>query len=244
MLAVVVMARQTTKAAASGAIFVGEDTTVPDASSIDIFKNPENHAAAVSSILVYSAEREAFIPSVFPAESLAASHPNFIKRASTFPGFFPTHSEQQSTHFNGSLIQFEKIVRDSAYKHGVLIGRGMRDMVPGYIPILIPGKTLDPWILNLIVIDKPVNSDEIELQLLYVALEIKTDEHFNAIIPEQRISIHRSIFSVKQSYLTEYAERLSEMIGITKVRDTIEFFASPKSLAGASSFAATCHGIL
>ncbi|KAG0260875.1 hypothetical protein DFQ27_003288 [Actinomortierella ambigua] len=237
--AVAVMARQTTRAIASGAIFVGQDTTDPNASPVNIFKHPGNHAAAVSSVVAFSAKRESFTPAVAPAKSLEVPLQNFLRRVSTFPGFLLTRQELSSDKISGSLIQFEKVVRDSAYKHGALIGRGMRDLVPGYIP----DKSMDQWILNLVVIDKAANSDVVELQLLYVALEIKTDDHHSAIIPEQQIRINRSILEVNQSYLTQYADSLVEKISIAMVRDTIDLLASPKDLSGEEIFAATCHAM-
>ncbi|KAF9079949.1 hypothetical protein BGX23_002917, partial [Mortierella sp. AD031] len=53
--AAAVMVQGSPNAIVSGAIFVGDDTTNPDATPVEIFKHPENHATAAASILVYSA---------------------------------------------------------------------------------------------------------------------------------------------------------------------------------------------
>ncbi|KAG0260876.1 hypothetical protein DFQ27_003289 [Actinomortierella ambigua] len=239
MIAVVVMARQTSRAVASGVVFAGKDTTDPNASPVDIFRHPGNHAAVVSSVLMYSAKKESFTPAVAPAKSLEAPLDNFINHIAMFPGFRLMRSDYTTKKLTGSLIQFEQMVRDSAQKHGALIGRSMRDLVPGYIP----DKTMDRWVLSLLVIEKAANSDVVELQLFYIAMEIKTDNLHNAIIPEQPIGIAKTTIQVNQSYLIQNAEYLAERLPIATVDDAIHFLTSPKDLSGEEIFAATCHAM-
>ncbi|KAG0258220.1 hypothetical protein DFQ27_004767 [Actinomortierella ambigua] len=237
---VVVVARQSFSAVASGAIFVGEDTADPDATPSEIFKNPSNHAAAAASVLAFLAERAQFTPSEAPAKSLEQPFLDFMKRASTFSGFQMKHNAQFMVRLTGSLIQLEQMVREVVIDNKVLIGRGIRDLVPGYIP----DKTLDMWTLSLIVIEKPRGSEDVRIQLVHISLDITTDEDYTAIIPVQRAKVMSSVFKVNQSYLTSQAEALVKIIPTMKVRRAIDFLTSPKVISKDETFAAACRGML
>ncbi|KAG0260872.1 hypothetical protein DFQ27_003285 [Actinomortierella ambigua] len=239
--AVAVMARQSSAAVASGAIFVGVDTTKPDATPLDIFKDPINHATAISSIVAFSARKNGFTPSVVPAKSLVGPMGNFMKHLASFPGFFLEMNEQRPVHLTGSLIQLERAVREASLHHKALIGRSMRDLVPGYIP----DETIDHWVLSLVVMDVPSDSAYARLFLIYLTMDIKTDEAGTAIIPEQRAMVNWSILRVNRSFLTAYADSMVDIVPITKVRDTIDLLTSPKDITGENIFAApACRTML
>ncbi|KAF9162496.1 hypothetical protein DFQ26_003518 [Actinomortierella ambigua] len=235
--ALVVMANSASNAVASGAVFVGEDTTDPEASPVSIYKNPENHATAAASILVYSAKITDFTPSSLPPKSLVASLDSFLAKASSFPGFLLESNKQGKLPLNGSLIQLEQIVREESTSHGALIGRSMRDLVPGYIP----DETLTQWILNLIVIEKPRGSDDVKFHLIWMTLEIKTDKGHNAVIPEQSAKLNSSTLRIQKAYLEQYADRLVGLAGVTRARDAIDFFASPKVPSAMDSVKSTTY---
>ncbi|KAG0258219.1 hypothetical protein DFQ27_004766 [Actinomortierella ambigua] len=227
--AVVVMARQSTNAVASGAIFVGVDTTNPDATPVEIFENPKNHAAAASSVVTFSAMETGFNPSLEPAKSLEGPFRSFLTKASTFPGFLLEMNNQKTLSLTGSLIQLEEMVREAVSMNGGLVGRGIRDLVQG----LIPDESMTNWILSLVVFDKPKGSDAVKIQLVHLTLKIETDDDNNAVIPKQDAKINSSVLSVNGEFLVKYAETLSSKIRITLVRDTIDFLTSPKEITPA-----------
>ncbi|KAG0254924.1 hypothetical protein DFQ27_006574 [Actinomortierella ambigua] len=234
--AVVAMARQSTSAVASGAIFVGKDTTNPDVSPVEIFRNSKNHAAAVASIVVFAANSVQFTPSTTPAKSLLGPFFDFLGRISSFPGFILEIDRQGTLGLTGSLTQLEEQVGRLPTENAALLARGIRDLVPRSIP----DKTLDKWTLSMLAINKPDGSDLVEIQHVYITLTIKTDDGYNAIIPEQRAKINFSVYRVMQAVLIANAENLSEKIPIYLVPDAIHFLTSSVNNKD-EIFAPTCR---
>ncbi|GJJ71075.1 hypothetical protein EMPS_03425 [Entomortierella parvispora] len=238
--AAVVLARTKNQAVVSSAIFVGDNTADESATPLKIFQDSKNHATAVSSVLVFSADSANFHPASQPPKSLVLNFNNFIQKASTFPGFFLEFSEQGSLPLNGSFTQFEKAIRESgpAEPHQALVARSLRDMIPGYIV----NEDVDEWILNLIVIDKPKGDDTVKFSMIRVDLSIDADKSGTTFIPEQSARLSSTIFRANKDQLVRNAETLSQMIPITKVRDALDFFASPKVESVDQDFTATpCH---
>ncbi|KAG0249061.1 hypothetical protein DFQ27_000400, partial [Actinomortierella ambigua] len=236
---VAVMAGDSTRAVASGAIFVGKDTTDPDATPLEIFKNPKNHAAAAFSIMVHAAEGAGFTPSTAPPKSLEQPFLHFVTLAPSFPGFFLEQFHEFSLPLTGSLLQLEQKVRRAVAENGALIGRSIRDLVPGYIS----DETLDKWTLSLVVINMPETAEKVTIQLVSISLDIETDDDHNAIIPEQSATFKSSVLRVNRPYFITYAEKLANMIHVTEIRDAIDFFTSPKIITENEIFAETCHGM-
>ncbi|KAG0205759.1 hypothetical protein BGX33_007759 [Mortierella sp. NVP41] len=213
--AAVVMARASPNAIVSGALFVGEDTTNPDASNTNIYKNPENHAAAAASVLEYSAVNTNYRP----------SEQAFQQKATSFPGFIPTIQSGSDVFLNHSLIGLEKAVQD-AYPStdAALIARGLRDLFPGSVE----DQSLKEWILSLLVIRKPEGSDTVTIKFVQLALTIEFDKTHTAHIPEQDARLSNYELQVNPSVFALNADRFAEIIKVTKVPDFLIFFASPK----------------
>ncbi|OAQ28317.1 hypothetical protein K457DRAFT_565351 [Linnemannia elongata AG-77] len=189
-------------AVVSGAIFVGKDTTEYNDSPVDIFRNPENHAAAAASILVYSANSANFHPASQEPKALGQNLIQFVTKASTFPGFLSTTIRDDILALNGSLTQFEKVIREKL--NDPLVARAFRDLVPGYIN----DHSLTEWDLSLVVVTKPENSNTVTVK--FTARLIVSD--------------HQVLANV----LIVNAERFATSFPVYKVRDFIDFFASPK----------------
>ncbi|KAF9296634.1 hypothetical protein BGZ88_012278 [Linnemannia elongata] len=209
-------------AVVSGAIFVGEDTTDYTNDKVDIFRNPENHAAAAASILVYSAANADFSPATQEPKALGQTLDAFIQKASTFPGFVLEYSKEESLALNGSLIQFEELIRKQL--EDPLIARSLRDLIPGYIQ----DQSVTEWILSLVVANKPENSDAVSLQFARVSLTIHSDKTQTAYIPEQNARITFAGYKTNTGFLSSYADRLAQSIKIVSVPSFLVYFASPK----------------
>ncbi|KAG0260871.1 hypothetical protein DFQ27_003284 [Actinomortierella ambigua] len=236
--AVVVMARQSTRALASGAIFVGKDTTNPRATPLEIFENPENHAAAAASVVVFAAQSARFTPSESPAKSLVESFPAFLQKVASFPGFLTERNEQKTLELTGSLMQLEERVSEAVIENGAQVGRGIRDLVPSSIP----DETLDKWILTLLVINKPDESDYVKIQQVYITLAINTDDH-SPVIPQQSAKINISTYRVIERVFTSNAEKFAQRLPIYLVGAAIDFLTSPALNPEDEIFAPSCHGM-
>ncbi|KAF8942491.1 hypothetical protein BGZ47_006421 [Haplosporangium gracile] len=71
----------------SGAILVGEDITNYSVDAAEIFRDPNNHASAAASILIYSAKSTDFSPATGEPKSLGHTLDAFVHKVATFPGF-------------------------------------------------------------------------------------------------------------------------------------------------------------
>lgn len=214
-------------AVASAALFFGKDTTRSNI-PIEIFRDPANHATATASILVYSARITGFEPSEKSADSLTGAVGAFEEKASTFPGF-ATIGKSASTFAlkdRATAIEFERAIRDSLkdIPHIDKIAFKFAELVPQNVE---PEKTsLKNWILNLVIIDKPENSDSVRIQLAHILLEIAFDKT-TAYIPKQEVTVYFSDFRLLTSVLATNAKRFAELVSIVDVENTIAFFASP-----------------
>ncbi|KAG0298901.1 hypothetical protein BGZ96_004208 [Linnemannia gamsii] len=210
------------RAVVSGAIFEGVDTTKSSATPHEIYQFPENHAAAAASILTFSANAVNFHPTEQPPKNLVPTLDEFVKKASTFPGLLSTSASDVSISLNGSFTQFEQAIREES--GNPLIARAFRDLIPGYNE----DKSLTDWTLSLVVISKPEGSDEVAVKFSGVSLTISTDKTHTTYIPKQSTRLILASYKVRGDYLAGNAGKLVNMIQITKVRDFIDFFASPK----------------
>jgi len=234
MIATAVLAQGPANAVASGAIFVGEDTTESPVTSRTMFENRANHITAVSSVLAFAAKVANFQPAEKPAKSLVNTLDAFVEKVSTFPGFITAGWVDKSIHLNASLIQMEKEIReaDSKITHLPLIARNLRDLTPGFIQ----DKTLKKWILSLVVLDKPLDSEDVKFKLVRLVLTLSTDASHTVIIPEQVARLTIADFSVMGATLVANAESLSKAItNVVSPRDAIDLFTSPKTIEDVSA---------
>ncbi|KAF9904656.1 hypothetical protein EC991_002530 [Linnemannia zychae] len=228
-IAMAVMAQSAADADAvvSASAFVGEDTTDFDAQPIDIFRDAKNHATAASTVLVFSAIGANFQPSQDPSKNLASAYVEFLKKATSFPGFGEFVAETQTLHLNNSVFQFEtdirKAMRDDPDRF--LIARGLRDLLPGYIP----DPSLKSWVLSFILIGKPQGTDEVYIKFIRVILTLKTNKEHTTVIPEQDAKFEFSQVKVNGPWVAQHADALTPKLQpIVTVRESIDFFASSK----------------
>ncbi|KFH72846.1 hypothetical protein MVEG_00071 [Podila verticillata NRRL 6337] len=226
-------------AVASSALFFGEDTT-ESLDPLKIFKDPINHATAASSILAFSAEKTGFKPSEKSAESLADTLPEFMKRISTFPGFILVSSSESAPvqlKDHTTAEEFENKIRFMfGGDHSGKIAFKLAELLPLDLDYE-EATRLKNWILGLVVIDKPMGSDKVSIQLVSMKLSIAFDKEPKtcsgptptpeAYIPEQGVKILVSKLDVNSSFLTAYAESLVGMLPIVDVEHMIALLTSP-----------------
>ncbi|KAG0256562.1 hypothetical protein DFQ27_005667 [Actinomortierella ambigua] len=238
---VVVMARQSTRGVVSNAIFVGEDTSDPKASPVEVFKNPENHATAASSVVLFAAEMTGFTPGVRPAKSLEKPFHKFWEKVSVFPGFDLEKNEQQTLELSGSWTQMEEAIEKAVSANGAIVASSILQLAPYYILL---DKSLDKWILSLVVFEQPKESHAVKVQLVHMFLETTTgDNHYPVITPNQKAKIESSLFKVNSSLLTSNAETFAQKVHISLVDDTINILASPE-FPDSDIFIPACRGML
>ncbi|GJJ79144.1 hypothetical protein EMPS_11503 [Entomortierella parvispora] len=225
-----------TDAVASGAVFVGKDTTEASVTTRSIFEHRANHITGVASVLAYAAQLTNFYPADKPAKSLVGNLDAFVEKASTFPGFSTVSVLEQSIFLNGSFTQFEKEVREAAddVTNLPLIARSFRDLIPGYIK----DRSLKKWTLSLIVLEKAPDSYKVSFKLARVTLTLSTDKSHTVAIPKQDADLVIAEFDVNGDAFIRNAGSLGKMIpSVVRVGDALTLFSSPK-VAQDESFAA------
>ena len=92
------------------------------------------------------------------------------------------------------------------------------------------------WILSLVVLDKPLDSEDVKFKLVRLVLTLSTDASHTVIIPEQVARLTIADFSVMGATLVANAESLSKAItNVVSPRDAIDLFTSPKTIEDVSA---------
>lgn len=223
------LAKSYNNAVLSAALFLGEDTTNPDADAYGIFENERNHATAVSSILVYAAEYVEFRPSEQTPKNLVLTLNQFADKIDQSSAFISQGKSKARVNLDGSLTQFERVIREEASDGNdherALVARTLRDLIPGYV---VNQDVVDPWTLNLVTIQKRANDNEVTVTISRLDIELDVDESKSTSIPKQEIEVYTTVYRADAKFLHERAKDLAKEIGIVRVRDTIDFFTSPK----------------
>ena len=219
-----VIARENPDVVISGALFVGKDTTNDNAFPVDIYGDIKNHASAAASILQFSARATDYRPSEQGVDS-KKGYSLFQQKAASFPGFHSTREETKDVSLDGTLIQLEQAVRDAYPSNDAsLIARNLRDLIPGFVQ----NNDLKEWLLSLIVIRKPANSDIVMVEVVELRLTLESDESQTTYIPKQKARLSTSEFRVLSATLTQNRDRFAELIPVATVQHVIQYFTSPK----------------
>ncbi|KAF9118629.1 hypothetical protein BGW39_001005 [Mortierella sp. 14UC] len=238
-MAVMAQSAADADAVVSAAAFVGEDTTDFDAQPVDIFTEEKNHATVASTVLVFSATDANFQPSLHPAKSLASAYVEFLKKATSFPGFGELVATVQTLPLNNSVFQFETDIRNVIKNDPdrFLIARGLRDLLPGYIP----DSSLKTWLLSFTLIGKPEGADDVYIKFARVFLTLNTNKEHTTIIPEQDAKFEISQVKVNALWVAQHADALvPKLQPIVSVRESIDFFASSKVIPSMRLNDASC----
>ncbi|KAI9241285.1 MAG: hypothetical protein BYD32DRAFT_406407 [Podila humilis] len=226
-------------AVASSALFFGEDTT-ESLDPLKIFKDPINHATAASSVLAFSAELAGFKPSEKSAESLTDTQPEFIKKVTSFPGFILVSSSESGgvqLKDHTTAEEFENMIRNLLdVDHSRKIAFKLAELLPLDLDYE-EATRLKNWILSLVVIDKPMGSDKVSIQLVSMELSIAFDKEPKtcsgltptpeAYIPEQGVKIFFSKLDVNPEFLAVNAQYLADKLPIVDVERMIALLTSP-----------------
>ncbi|KAF9538828.1 hypothetical protein EC957_006176 [Mortierella hygrophila] len=209
---------------ASGAIFVGKDTSDSSASPIDVYSNPSNHATAAASVLVFAAKSVNFHPSSQEPKALGQNLEQFQTKVTSFPGFVLQDIQDYFLGLDGSLTQFEKTIGEQLDDPN--IARALRGLVPDNVE----DQSSTDWVLSLIVLSKPAGTNTVNVKLVQVSLIISSDGN-TATIPEQSARLVVSDLQVAERVFVLNAETFADRIPTTSVSDFINFFTSPKDFS-------------
>lgn len=182
-------------------------------SGVERWRNPALHPDCAATVLQFSATKENFVPAGSLA-NLSDQFNNYVRRVSTFPGFFLERNEltvEQSTSRDINLM-INQIV--NAY-----VGYGTGDITKMVQSIEEMAESIlhksssssDRAIFSQDTVTKVGNV--VYITIFYAHLSMKADQHGKKTYIDQKYSINRSLIRVNESYLITYAERLEDLIG-------------------------------
>ncbi|KAI1296367.1 hypothetical protein EDD11_007413 [Mortierella claussenii] len=213
------------KAIVSGARFVGVDTTAKGADAVEIFRNPENHASAVGSVLVYAAKSVDYNPRDERGnidEKNTETFGPFERKVSTFPGFATKSQNQVSLSLSGDNKQFQDVINE--YYETDASGNKPGEAFAALLP-----KKLDnvkQWLLTLLTIRKPKDSDSVEFELASMELTLSSKNDGKVVIDKQQAKLTQSAFVAIQPVFIHNAERFANFVAVHSVSDVLDRLSS------------------
>ncbi|KAF9933527.1 hypothetical protein BGZ67_004217 [Mortierella alpina] len=218
-------------AIATGALFLGRDTSNPRATRQEVYSDPKNHATATASISVYAANSVSFDPSDQSTSDSAYSE--FKRKVSTFPGFVLTFESSSDLTFDGNGELVEKVAK--LYNNyveggeGAKVGATLGNVVGDHLEN-DPSKN---WAFTTVVIHQ---IEEGTVQFELVELSVRNDyvsfESVHHRQGEHDADLTVSIYKVNNSLLVANAQTLADKIPKVSVGDYITFFTSAASFKG------------
>ncbi|KAF9929229.1 hypothetical protein BGZ75_004555 [Mortierella antarctica] len=229
--ATVVMARERFDAIASGALFTGKDNADMEVNKLDTFRDPQNHASAVASILWNGATLAKFIPAADGLATDPYAYQDFLREISHFKGFKKAGEQRRKLELNGRLEQLEEEI-DRKYRsfnddEDINVARHFRQLIPNNLRKEdIYG---DRWLLSQIVIRQSPHSNAVSFEVGRIALEIRRERNGRAIIEPQTATLVKTDFRVDEKYLMENAQTLAEWVPVANVRTVLNLLTSKRS---------------
>lgn len=206
----------------SGVFLIGKNTSDPSASNIDVFKDPNNHVDATSSILAFSADQTNFHPGSQSPESSASSFDEYTQKVSEFPGFTLKSNDVSSITIDGTFSQVKEIISNSYPP---------KDKAEGAIQRQLSGFLVHSHSdeKNYMFTHTSINNSEgdVSFRILTIPLTISHDDTERAIIGSQMTSLSITEFNVVSGTLVASAETLSKSISKTQLADFTTDITTP-----------------
>ncbi|KAG0270658.1 hypothetical protein DFQ27_000008 [Actinomortierella ambigua] len=214
----------------SRGVFVGVDTTEKNASPIEVFRNPMNHATAAASVIRRQAERTFFLPHKMGPAELCGSFDRWKDTVIQFPGFKMTRRPRPE----------DVVMEGEAGKLGKALQRGLTALsVPhatdvafefiDLIPEKLEDRSLKEFVLSVMVIEKPKNSQEVMVRLVELLIELESSMFSKKVsIPDQTIRLKLVEMKVDKDFMQRNAQTLAKAMPKTLVSEFMWMLTSPK----------------
>ncbi|KAG0207128.1 hypothetical protein BGX28_001559 [Mortierella sp. GBA30] len=183
------------------------------AKGIELWRNPDNHADAAATVLTYSGTKSGFIPSL-GLKDQADKFNAYIKRVSTFPGFFIVKSEETGEHvasqdINLMINQIRNAYVGFAEADVDALINSVQDMANSILNN--SSKESDKSIFSQDTISKSNNMNYVTI--FYATLDMKEDKQGKKTYVDQKYRIFRTLIRINTTYMTTFAEELNQMMG-------------------------------
>ncbi|KAI8373020.1 uncharacterized protein BYT42DRAFT_616210 [Radiomyces spectabilis] len=219
-------ANETGDKVVSGALFIGEDTTDPDAHGAKLFERPKNHPVAVSSIIQYSSNATEFHPSSQSLKEAANSYDDFIKKVSSFPGFRFTSSHHDEIRHNGNIQTLLKEV-NKVYLRGH--DKEQKDATNKILSGLLSHEHSGErsYTISHLTIENLGTNADLKIYILAINQDVDHDDNGMITLTEDRAGLTVSEFTVNRGFLVSNADKLGEKISRAEIKDVVKDLTTP-----------------
>ncbi|KAI9239019.1 MAG: hypothetical protein BYD32DRAFT_486063 [Podila humilis] len=194
---------------------------------VEIYRNPEWHGSAISSVLTKSSTITGFYPAAGLEE--AADHfGDYIKQVSSFPGFVLVSSEETGSH--DTSVEVKKIVKaiTDAYAGFVTadvqkVEQSITDMANSILNH--SSKQAHKGIFTQSTVDN--ENGTFTTTIFFATLDMSFDDSGKYTYTEQKYKIMRSVLQVNGPWLSAHAEELAQKIDGKSIDDWLDGSGSP-----------------
>ncbi|KAF9900282.1 hypothetical protein BX616_002635, partial [Lobosporangium transversale] len=246
-LTLALFSQNNNQAVLSRGLLTSLDTTNPNDHGEAIFENPKNHASAVASILVYSANQAGFRPRERGILDRTETFENYIRKAIDFPGFTKAYTEYEPLELTGDVQQFEQEVikkYSSNINKKEEIARALTGLLNSLNKVDLGTKkkfqSQKDWLLTLTVINKPVNYYVTVTDVINVSLSLLMDTKTNTFrLNRQHATLVVVRFATNPEFLNQFAKQISSKIPTVKVQEAL----TTLSTGGLKNYNYVCSSI-
>ncbi|KAF9971561.1 hypothetical protein BGZ73_005496 [Actinomortierella ambigua] len=227
VLATVALARD---AVLSRGVFMGIDSTEKDASMVEIFKRPQNHATAAASAIRFAAESKNFRPYEMDPAKLCEHFDAWKNKITTFPGFRITRKPRpEDVNMEGGDEKLTKALHRGLRALQVPNADGVAIEFVHLIPEKNEDRSLKRFLLSVMIIDKPEKSMKVMMRLVELHLDLETSLVSKKVtIPDQTIRLKLVEMEVDTEYMRENADTLAQRLPRSDVSEFMWMLTSPQ----------------
>ncbi|KAI8373018.1 uncharacterized protein BYT42DRAFT_578935 [Radiomyces spectabilis] len=212
--------------AVSGALFIGEDPSDPDANGSEIFEYPENHPVAVSSIIQHASNRAKFDPSSQSLKEAATGLEEFITTITTFPAFTVASDYKDLIRHNGDIQAFlEEVNRYYLRSHEKERKEATNKIMSGLLSHEHSGA--HSYTISHLTIENLGTEDDLFLRVLSINQNVDHDDNGMIMLTQDNAELTITKFKVDRKFLESNADNLATFISRADIEDVVKKLTTP-----------------
>lgn len=217
----------------------GNNPSDPNASNVDIFKNPNNHVNASSSVLTFCSNETGFHPATQDISESAETYDAYIQKVSTFPGFALSHND--TSRSLQTSIDAEVMIADieSVYEGVLTVDvKGITSSMQRMAQTVLSQSEAEESksLFNQMSVNN-VSSSGVEIGIFYTTFSMKKNTDGKKVYTSQSYFVSRTVFLVNSAVLVANAEQLAQKI----IGDPLDNWLNGNS-SSTGSVTKTCFG--
>ncbi|KAF9971636.1 hypothetical protein BGZ73_005409 [Actinomortierella ambigua] len=215
------------QAVVSKGILTSEDKTDKNAMGAEIYLFPQNHQAAVATILQTTSLTAGYHPHNQRPTEAAKTYAKFERLFPKIAGFTTVGQDEIAFEIGSDLDDLQrKIIKNYRSSDTMNIARTLRWLVPTSVEV----RHAAYWAISVVAIDQ-VKPKATQARLITLALRLDVDGEGEVTLPsEQTAFLNVITIDVDFHYLVNNAKLLAKTYGVSNTEKFHEFFSSQKKI--------------